>query len=364
MGKHYFFTGFPGFICNQLIKEILAKSSGSSVYVLVLPDMVQRAVGEANRISVETGLDREKFHIIEGDITKEGIGINDSARGLLERNITHVFHLAAIYDLAVPREIAYKVNVNGTENVNSWVKTLPRLERYIYFSTAYVAGMREGTLLETELVRPPRFKNHYEETKYEAEVLVEGLKKAVPVTIIRPGIVKGHSKTGETIKFDGPYFILNFLDRLRLMPIIPRLGRSDAVINLVPIDFIIAATAHLALKESASGKTYHLTDPNPYRVEVLYEMLMEALLGKRPKGTLPISLARVALSLPQVRKMLGVEKEALDYFTWKGYFDCSQALGDLSGSGISCPDFQEGVKAMAEFYNENKHNRSFHVEIR
>ncbi|CEG26586.1 Male sterility domain-containing protein [Bacillus sp. B-jedd] len=334
------------------------------MYVLVVPAMVQRAAEEAGRISLETGLDREKFHIIEGDITKEGLGIEDTALALLERNITHVFHLAAIYDLAVPREIAYKVNVKGTENVNAWVKALPLLERYIYFSTAYVAGLREGRLLETELVKPPRFKNHYEETKYEAEVLVEGLKKDVPVTIIRPGIVKGHSKTGGTIKFDGPYFILNFLDRLRLLPIIPRLGRSNAVINLVPIDFIIAATAHLALKENAAGKTYHLTDPNPYRVEELYGMLMEALLGKRPKGTLPLSLAKAALSLPHVRKMLGVEKEALDYFTWQGHFDCSQALEDLKGSGIHCPDFQKGVNAMVKFYNENKHNRAFHVDIR
>lgn len=364
MGKHYFFTGFPGFICNQLIKEILAKSTGCSVYVLALPAMVQRAVEEVNLIASEAGIPRNKFLIIEGDITKKGLGVNGADMELLEKNVTHVFHLAAIYDLAVPREIAFKVNVRGTENVNEWVRTLPNLERYTYFSTAYVAGMREGKLLETELVRPPRFKNHYEETKYEAEVLVEELKKDVPVTIIRPGIVKGHSKTGETIKFDGPYFILNFLDRLRLLPIIPRLGRSDAVINLVPIDFIIAATAHLALKESASGKTYHLTDPNPYRVEEIYAMLMEALLGKRPKGTLPLSFARAALSFPPVRKLLGVEKEALDYFTWQGQFDCSQALEDLKGAGIHCPDLQEGVKAMAKFYNENKNNPAFHLEIR
>ena len=46
----------------------------------------------------------------------------------------------------------------------------------MYFSTAYVAGTREGNLLETELIRPVAFKNHYEETKFEAELVVEQLK--------------------------------------------------------------------------------------------------------------------------------------------------------------------------------------------
>ena len=77
-------------------------------------------------------------------------------------------------------------------------------------------GKREGKLLETELIRPYSFKNHYEETKFEAELLVEELKKDVAVTIIRPGIVRGHSKTGETIKFDGPYFFMNMIDQIAM----------------------------------------------------------------------------------------------------------------------------------------------------
>ena len=122
-----------------------------------------------------------------------------------------MWHLAAVYDLAVPKDIAWKVNVHGTDTFNQVVVQFPHLKRYMYFSTAYVAGKREGKLLETELIRPSGFKNHYEETKFEAELLVENLKEKIPVTIIRPGIVRGNSKTGETIKFDGPYFFINMI---------------------------------------------------------------------------------------------------------------------------------------------------------
>ena len=364
MGKGYFFTGFPGFICNQLIREVLkSKNLNGTVYVLVLPDMVEKANKETTAIISEYGLVAYSFKLIVGDITKPLLSITPEEQEILQRNVTHVYHLAAIYDLAVPRGIAQKINVNGTENVNEWVKRLPNIERYIYFSTAYVVGNREGTLYETELNAPEGFKNHYEETKYEAEVLVEKLKTEVPTTIIRPGIVKGHSHTGETIKFDGPYFIMNFLDRLKFLPLIPRLGKGEAFVNLVPIDYIIQATTYLSHLDKAAGKTYHLTDPHPYRASEIYEIMMEELLNKQPKGMIPLTLGKWFLSIKPMRKYLGVEKEALDYFTWKGHFDCTQAVTDLKDSGITCPDFKDGIKPMAAFYLKQKDNPTFQINI-
>ncbi len=76
----------------------------------------------------------------------------------------------------------------------------------------------------------------------------------MPVTIIRPGIVRGHSITGETIKFDGPYFFMNMIDRLKWMPVIPYVGKSDAHINVVPIDYIIDASIYLVTHEEAAGQ--------------------------------------------------------------------------------------------------------------
>jgi nucleoside-diphosphate-sugar epimerase len=360
----YFFTGFPGFISNQLIREVFRKNDRKGrLYVLVLPNMVEKAEAERAAIIREFDLNDEQVEIIKGDITAAGLAIEPQKQAQLETAVTHVFHLAAIYDLAVPKDIAYTVNVHGTRNVNEWTKSLKNIKRYTYFSTAYVAGKREGILYEDELIKPPGFKNFYEETKYEAEVLVDSLKAEVPVTIIRPGIVKGHSRTGETIKFDGPYFIMNFIDRLSFMPFLPKLGKGDTVVNLVPIDYIIEATTYLTFADKGAGKTYHLTDPKPYKVSELYEMMMYELLKKQPKGSVPLALAKGGLNFRVLRRYLGVEKEALDYFTWRGKFDSSQAQDDLKGSGIKCPDFKEGIAAMASFYQENKHKAQYQINI-
>lgn len=364
MERGYFFTGFPGFISNQLIREVLRRNSGKGkVFVLVLPSMAEKAKAEKKAIMDDFSMEGTRFEIIEGDITVPGLAMSREKADMLRESVTHIFHLAAIYDLAVPKEIAFRVNVNGTRNVNEWVKSLENLQRYTYFSTAYVAGKREGMLYEDELINPPGFKNFYEETKYEAEVLVDSLKAEVPVTIIRPGIVKGHSRTGETIKFDGPYFIMNFIDRLKFMPFLPRLGNVETVVNLVPVDYIIEATAYLAFEDKGEGKTYHLTDPKPYKVSELYEMMMSELIQRQPKGSVPLALAKAGLSMGAVRRYLGVEKEALDYFTWKGYFDSSHAQDDLKGSGIQCPDFKDGISAMVSFYKENKHKPQYQIKI-
>ena len=192
----------------------------------------------------------------------------------------YIWHLAAIYDLAVPREIAQKVNVTGTKHVKEFAKNCTSLKRFVYFSTAYVAGMRTGILKEDELIRPSSFHNYYEETKFDAEVLIEQMKGSIPVTIIRPGIVKGDSTTGATLKFDGPYFIMNMLYRLRYLPFLPSIKGSNSVVNLVPVDYVIKAVLYLGHDPIGENKTYHITDPNPHKVSEIYSEMMKQLMGK------------------------------------------------------------------------------------
>src|SRR6185295_1868286 len=122
-----------------------------------------------------------------------------------------VFHLAAIYDLAVAQEVAAMVNVEGTMNMNQFAKSVRNLRRYHYVSTCYVAGKRLGLIKENELHHEAGFRSHYEQTKYLAEISVDTLKTDIPVTIHRPSVVCGDSKTGETVKYDGIYYLIHYL---------------------------------------------------------------------------------------------------------------------------------------------------------
>ncbi|MER1999075.1 MAG: SDR family oxidoreductase [Lysinibacillus sp.] len=355
-------TGFPGFIASQLVRQLINDGVTAHFYAIVLAPEMNKAKREKEQI--EAQYPNCSIELIEGDITLPNLGVDHEQCDKMISNIHVVWHLAAIYDLAVPREIAWKVNVHGTDCVNEFVKTLPNLRRYMYFSTAYVAGRRTGKLLETELVRPTSFKNYYEETKYEAELLVDDLKPQVPVTIIRPGIVRGNSITGETLKFDGPYFFMNLIDTLKWMPFIPFVGSKITEMNVVPIDYIFKASSYLCQAPEAEGKTLHLTDPNPHTVYEVFKAMVKAMTGKNPVGRFPLYLTRKALAIYGIRKRLGVEYETLDYLDWRASFDCSQAKGILQKGGITCPDFVETMPQTVKFYKENKHRKELHVPIK
>lgn len=355
------YTGFPGFITSQLIREQLKKQQQDEIYVLVLASELEKAQSEKEVIIEQ--YPHAKIHIVEGDITLPSLGLEQLAAEKFKHNIEVFWHLAAIYDLAVPKEIAWKVNVHGTNHVNDFVKSIKNLKRYMYFSTAYVAGTRTGNLLETELIRPVSFKNYYEETKFEAELLVENLKRILPVTIIRPGIVRGNSITGATIKFDGPYFLFNMIDRLKKLPVIPYIGRSSSTLNTVPVDYIFEAATYLSTLDEAAGKTVHLTDPKPHPIQEILRAVTLEITGKTPKGHLPLGLTRIFMKNAQLQRLLGVEYESLDYFTWDASFDTTVISNLLSDSNIRCADFIETLPAMATYYEANKDRQEYHIKI-
>ncbi|MGM0844363.1 MAG: SDR family oxidoreductase [Bacillota bacterium] len=356
----YFMTGFPGFISIQLIKEML--NDEDIFYCLHLPSMKERAEAEARKIENEKGM-KKRIILIEGDITKKQLNIPSSLFAKLKEEVEYVWHLAAIYDLSVAYETAYKINVLGTENINRFCEELFHLKRYVYFSTAFIAGDREGRLLETELIRPSSFHNFYEETKFEAECLVEVLKETLPVTILRPGIVKGKSDTGETCKFDGPYFIMNMFRRLSFLPFFPAIGEGETLVNIVPVEYITSAAIYLSHLPEGVGKTYHLTDPHPYKVKEIYGSILWEMNRKKTLGKIPLKWISSSLKYAPVRRYLKVEKEALDYFSWNGVFDCTAAVTDLLPAGITCTDFLETVGSMVEFYKENCNDPDFHVAV-
>ena len=243
-------TGFPGFIGRRLVAALLARDPDVRIVAIV----EQRMLEPARTAAAELG--DERIEVLAGDIAERRLGLGDDDYGRLLSEVAIVHHLAAIYDLAVPAEIAQRVNVEGTGNVLDLCRDAEALERLNYVSTAYVAGDRTGVAYEHELNLGQGFKNHYESTKFQAEVWVRELIDKIPTTIFRPAIVVGDSRTGETQKFDGPYYALRFIAAsvARGMPI-ANIGRGRTPFNVVPVDFIVDSMVELGALDEAVGET-------------------------------------------------------------------------------------------------------------
>ena len=208
---------------------------------------------------------------------------------------------------------------------------------------------------EDDLELGQEFRNHYESTKHEAELLVRrAMAAGLPATIYRPGIVVGDSRTGETQKYDGPYFLATFLRRQPPVAVVPSVADPDRVrFCLVPRDFVIDAMDRLSVLEESLGRTYALTDPDPPTARELVDTF-SARLGKRVVWVpLPLPLARAMVSLPLAERLMGLPAESLDYFASPTTYDTTHTTTDLAGTGLTCPPFEEYADRLLDYMVEH-----------
>ena len=342
-----FLTGFPGFIATRLVQR-LARDGGRFL-LLVQPAFIERAQQELVGIARDTGRSVSDFVILSGDITKPDVGMSPADLETARSQSTTLFHLAAIYDLAVERELAIKVNVEGTRNVNNFARSLPALRRYHYISTCYVAGKRTGRILENELQHDAGFRNHYEETKYLAELEVDALKSELPVTIHRPAVVCGDSRSGETAKYDGIYYLIRYLLKWPAVLSAFNIGNRDVALNLVPVDFVVEAMATLAQDPLSVGKTVQLADPAPLTTRELFNTIAQSIGGRESRVTVPASLVHFSLMLPLAPKITELPHSAVPYFFLKQTYDTSQSSELLKPHGIACPPFDSYAGTIVDY---------------
>ena len=346
-----FVTGFPGFLATRLVKRLAGE--GVRFILLTQPAFITAARAAVQQISRETGSGLENFRIVKGDITQPDLGLSPDELAEARRETGTIFHLAAIYDLAVAQDVAARVNVEGTLNINEFAKTVARLRRYHYVSTCYVAGKRQGLIKENELHHEAGFRNHYEETKYLAELQVEALKAELPITIHRPAVVCGDSKTGETAKYDGIYYLIHYLRRWPGGLTLLNIGNPNVCLNLVPVDFVIEAMVALAKDERATGATVQLADPAPLTTHELFHEISKAIGGRDSFATVPAKIVYPVLMLPLAPRITGLPHSAVPYFFLEQTYDTTRARELLAPRGISCPRFSDYVGALVNFVAEH-----------
>jgi thioester reductase-like protein len=332
-----FVTGFPGFIAGRLLERLAVE--GARFLLLVQPHLLARARDQLQRISDRTGTPLSQFRILEGDIAQVNLAMSPEDVSTTKAESTVIYHLAAVYDLAVARDVAMQVNVAGTRNVNVLAQTLPNLRHYHYVSTCYVAGKRKGRILETELEHTAGFRNYYEESKYLAEIEVEKLKTDLPVTIHRPAVVVGDSKTGETAKYDGIYYLIHYLRKWPSVLRLFNIGNREVSLNLVPVDFVVDSMVTLVRDPAAIGRTIQLADPNPLSTHELFNTIARRLRGRGSRFTVPASVVQFSLMLPPSPRITDLPHHGVPYFFLEQTYDTGQSSALLNPYGLRCPPF-------------------------
>ncbi|MBI2608976.1 MAG: SDR family oxidoreductase [Deltaproteobacteria bacterium] len=344
-------TGFPGFIGKFLTRELVKTHPHLKLWLLTHPTMHE----QAQKTFQELKLNPQTHHIVFGDITKPQLGLEGDTLENIQKNTHIVFHLAAIYDLTVPEKKAHHVNVFGTQNMLDFFSHSPSLIRFNYISTCYVSGSVKGIITPDKLQQNQSFHNFYESTKHAAEVLVKNKINDLPITIFRPAIVVGHSQTGETEKFDGPYVVMKFLHRIKfLLRLVPNLGYDYCEVNTVPVDYLVKVLVYLGFNEKAKAKTYQICDETPPTTEEFFEEIVTIIGHVKPyhcRFLKYIILKLLRLSL--VSKITGITREHLDYFLHEGRYRSPNLKKDLEGSHMELGSYKKFYPTLYQYMKDH-----------
>jgi NAD(P)-dependent dehydrogenase (short-subunit alcohol dehydrogenase family) len=361
---NYFITGGTGFIGCHLINEILAKKKKATVYVLVRK-------GSRDKLEVmrhKWGAGAKRVIPVTGDLTRAMLGVPARKRRELEGKISHVFHLAAVYDLMADAQTQVSANVDGTRNAIRFAQNI-RARKFHHMSSIAAAGLYQGMFREDMFEEAQGLEHPYFRTKHDSEALVRQ-ECMLPWRIYRPGIVVGHSKTGEIDKIDGPYYFFKLIQKMRrMMPAwMPTLGLEGGRINIVPVDFVARATLHIAHKGGLDGQCFHLTDPAPRRIGEVLNLFADAAhapqmtmrIDARIFNYIPSAVKQGLRMLPPVRRIsdqvmkdLGLPPDLMKFINYPTKFDCRETQRALRGSGISVPKIDDYAWRLWDYWERH-----------
>jgi len=338
-------TGYPGFIGKRLVRRLVedVRRDGGRLVLVVQPKFARAAAADL----AEQGA--RNAEVIEGDVLQMHLGLSGSEWKALAGEVTDVWHLAAISWLGAKRSDMRRVNVEGTRNVLELAQASRQLRRLNHFSTTFVAGDRIGVILEEELAMGQRFRNPYEETKYQAELLVRRAQSDLPATVYRPSIVVGDSRTGEIDRFEGPYALAILLVASPLAVPLPLPADATSPLNVVPVDYVVDAAVSIARNPAGVGRTVHLVDPAPLSARRVYELIAARAGKKLPPVSLPARAIDALLRLPVLERLSRVHRPAFEYVDHLALYNCRNLLALLDGTGIQCPPITSYLDRLIEF---------------
>jgi NAD(P)-dependent dehydrogenase (short-subunit alcohol dehydrogenase family) len=359
----YFVTGATGFIGKRLVKKLLERK-GAVVYFLLRKESEAKVAG----LRAYWGVPAARVVPVFGDIRSKKLGVTPANLKKLKGQIDHFYHLAAVYDLGADEASQIAVNIEGTRNTLELAQAI-EAGHFHHMSSIAAAGLYEGVFREDMFDEAENYEHPYFMTKHESEKIVRQ-ECHLPWSVYRPALVVGDSGSGEMDKIDGPYYFFKLIQRMRqlLPPWMPSMGLEGGRINIVPVDFVVAALATISHQRGIASKCYQLVDPVGYRVGDVLDIFSKAAHAPKMNlfinaalfGFIPRSVTKGLMALAPVRRVrnaimndLGLPPDILTFVNYPTRFDCRETLAALKGTGVACPNLKDYAWRLWDYWERH-----------
>ena len=340
MTKSVLLTGGTGFLGFYLAKRLL-QDRDIKLVLLVRPNANFSARQRVERLFKEHCGEEEydsiknRLEIVEGSITYPNLGLAREQRERLSKEVVTIFHSAALAQFNVPYEKIKKINIDGTKNVLDFALQCLKnksFESVNHISTIAVSGTYHGVFYEDSLDEGQGFKNTYEQTKFEAEQLIQEYRaKGLNVSIFRPSAIIGDSQDGYAVNFRVIYQPIRIFS-LGIYKQIPANGSIKY--NLVPADFLSDAIYRIYTNGHPPDQTFHLTNTHEVTAEFIFKTASE-FFGYPDPEAIPLNDFDMN-SLRGARRVL--LEPYIPYFNHNGIeYDNKGAMSILGKNGFRWP---------------------------
>jgi thioester reductase-like protein len=328
-------TGFPRLLARGLAIQALAASPQRNVAFLVTAEEEQSL---RNWVAERFPDAAKRIRILVGQLTTIDLGLSGREIQSLARSLTHIFHAES--DLAAPTRLQQQ-QLLILSRLLTLARDCPYLERFCFYSTAFISGDRSGVVHEEELELGQTLRTPYERTMLSAEQILRAAMPRIPISIFRPSSMIGHSRTGDARGLtEGPSYLLSLMLRLPTEIPVYLPGNGIGPFNIVPVDYVVHASWALAHHPAAVGRTFHLTDPNPISAKQAFELLADIANRPAPRfGTWAVGVARRVLRRSGLGNLLPVTRVLVGDLTQHVIYDCAGTLELLAETDIRCPPF-------------------------
>ena len=319
-------TGATGLIGRNLLFEIIKQNLnrlddieiivlgrnkdgtniGSRIRNIVLNDgLYYISPTESQRTIIEE-YSKTQIKAIYADLDKDKLSLKqDDFNKLKSSPIDAFFHLAALTDLRYTPgvgEALEKTNVYGTQKILDLVSSLA-VKKFFYTGTAYSCGNTTGNVKPNYINSGNKFRNPYERTKLQAEILVRKFSKKTKSKCMyfRPSVTCGRLMElpiGAVSKFDVFYGWAAFFLQIKLKnlkkehDIYKSLVKLELKIrynmnsglNIVPADYAAKVMYQVSMRGDP-GESYHLVNNKETPHNLYVPLMLKALNIKGPRQT-------------------------------------------------------------------------------
>jgi myxalamid-type nonribosomal peptide synthetase MxaA len=339
-----FLTGATGFLGAFLLAELVQQTQ-AKIYCLVRqPDLGKQSLKENLKSYLlwdEAFSDR--IIPVVGDLSQPFLGLPQETFQTLANQIDLIYHSAAFVNLLYPYSILKPSNVLGTQEILR-LASQTKLKPVHFISTLSIVHSLDYADVETVteadgLDRWQGLYNGYTQSKWVAEKLVEiARSRGIPISVYRPGVITGSSKTGACNTKD---FLNTLLKGLIQIGSAPNL---DALWDFTPVDYVSKAVVHLSKQSEAIGTVFHVLNPQPLHLTKLIDLITS--FGY-PIQTVDYDQWRASLTNfvkcseeKTLESLLPIfperfSEKQLKLLTLR--FDCQNTLKGLNDTSIVCP---------------------------